>query len=183
VTVSVKNIQNQSECNLALSESGNFEALFEAYWSRVYGVVYRIIGDPAEAQDLTLETFLRLHQRPPRRRTNLGGWLYRVATNLAFNALRARKRRTSYETQVGEARWAARAAENPGEAFEQAEERHRVRQALSRMKRRGAKILILRHSGCSYAEIAAAVGVAASSVGTLLARAEGEFERLYEEDF
>ena len=48
---------------------------------------------------------------------------------------------------------------------------------LAKMKKRPAKILILRHSGFSYAEIAEAIGIASSSVGTLLARAEREFER------
>jgi len=37
----------------------------------------------------------------------------------------------------------------------------------------------LRYSGLSYAEIAAALGIAAGSVGTLLARAEADFERRY----
>jgi RNA polymerase sigma factor (sigma-70 family) len=66
---------------------------------------------------------------------------------------------------------------NPSAVIELEEERYRVRQALAKMKKRPAKILILRHSGFSYAEIAAAVGVADSSVGTLLARAEREFEK------
>jgi DNA-directed RNA polymerase specialized sigma24 family protein len=40
-------------------------------------------------------------------------------------------------------------------------------------------MLILRHSGLSYKEIAAVMDIAASSVGTLLSRAEKKFETLY----
>jgi RNA polymerase sigma-70 factor (ECF subfamily) len=40
--------------------------------------------------------------------------------------------------------------------------------------------LILKHSGCSYAEIATALGIAPGSVGTLLTRAEQAFEQLYQ---
>ena len=47
------------------------------------------------------------------------------------------------------------------------------------LKPRAAQLLVLRHSGLSYAEIAQALNVARSSVGTLLARAEKEFERRY----
>jgi DNA-directed RNA polymerase specialized sigma24 family protein len=47
------------------------------------------------------------------------------------------------------------------------------------MKPRSAKLLVLRHSGLSYKELAAAVKVKPSSVGKLLARAEDEFERIY----
>ena len=39
---------------------------------------------------------------------------------------------------------------------------------------------MLRHSGLSYAEVAAAIGVQAGSVGTLLARAEERFRKVYE---
>jgi RNA polymerase sigma-70 factor (ECF subfamily) len=50
---------------------------------------------------------------------------------------------------------------------------------LRQMKERDAQLLILRHSGLSYREIAAALDVAPGSVGTLLARAEAEFEQRY----
>jgi RNA polymerase sigma-70 factor (ECF subfamily) len=184
VTVSVKKSESKparSENEAAALKADDFEIAFNGHWSRVYGVVYRIIGDPAEAEDLALETFLRLHQRPPRHEANLGGWLYRVATNLAFNALRGRKRRTGYENQSGEAILDRQGALNPGEAVERAERRRRVRAVLAGMKGRPAKLLILRHSGFSYTEIAAALGLAPSSVGTLLSRAEREFERRYRE--
>lgn len=182
MTVSVKKRQPKSahiESNTTAFEVNDFETLFNTHWARVYGVIYRIIGDPAETQDLALESFLRLHQRPPRHGTNLHGWLYRVATNLAFNALRAKKRRAGYEAEAGKVAMEKSAAVNPILAVEQSEERRLVRQALSKMKARSAKILLLRHSGFSYAEIADAVGLATSSVGTLLARAEQEFVRHY----
>ena len=62
---------------------------------------------------------------------------------------------------------------------EQAQERQQVRVALGGMKPRSAQMLILRHSGMSYAEIAAALDVSPASVGALLARAEKEFEQAY----
>ena len=54
-----------------------------------------------------------------------------------------------------------------------------MRQALGRMKPRSARALLLRHSGLSYAEIAAALPASPGSVGVLLARAEAEFEKQY----
>ena len=162
-----------------VSDSSDFDTIFNSHWDRIYGVIYRIVGDPSEAEDLALESFLRLHQRPPRQGTNLGGWLYRVATNLAFNALRSRKRRKAYEDAAGKQILQESRSINPLKAIERSEARCRVREVLSKMKTRPAKILILRHSGLSYTEIAAAVGVAATSIGTLLSRAEREFESLY----
>ena len=77
--------------------AGELETVFEEHWSRVYNVVFRLVGDQDEAQDLALETFWQYYRKPPAKRENLSGWLYRVALNLGFNALRARKRRSQYE--------------------------------------------------------------------------------------
>jgi RNA polymerase sigma-70 factor (ECF subfamily) len=158
------------------------EAAFLEHWNRVYAVLYRLVGERDEAEDLALETFWRLHSRRLRLQDELGlaGWLYRVATNLGLNALRARQRRGRYEAQAGrqvlsEARW-----DDPAEAVEKAQERQQVRTVLARMKPRSARLLVLRHSGLSYAEIAAALQVNPGSVGTLLARAEREFEGQYQ---
>jgi RNA polymerase sigma-70 factor (ECF subfamily) len=55
-----------------------------------------------------------------------------------------------------------------------------VRTSLASIKPRSAKLLILRHSGFSYAEIADALQISPGSVGTLLARAEREFKKKFE---
>ena len=68
---------------------------------------------------------------------------------------------------------------DPAQQVEKTQDRQQVRMALARMKPRSARLLLLRHSGLSYAEIAAALEIAPGSVGTLLARAEDEFEREY----
>jgi RNA polymerase sigma factor (sigma-70 family) len=63
------------------------------------------------------------------------------------------------------------------------ERRARVRETLGDMKPRDAQILLLRAEGLSYRELAETVGVSASSIGTLLARAEAEFERKFRERY
>jgi RNA polymerase sigma-70 factor (ECF subfamily) len=184
VTVTLDNLRSQAaQVDGSLAE---FETLFREHWPRVYGVIFRIVGDPDEAEDLALEAFLKLYARLegpgsprvlPKRR--LSGWLYRVATNLGLNALRARKRREQYELEAGRISLEASPPENPASAVERYEERQRVRQILSQMKPRSAKILVLRHSGLSYAEIAEAIRVSPNSVGKLLSRAEKDFEQRY----
>ncbi len=62
------------------------------------------------------------------------------------------------------------------------EEQEAVRAALSRIPERQRDCLLLRHAGYSYLEIAATLGVAVSSVGVLLARAEQAFRATYQED-
>jgi len=154
----------------------DFEAIFLEHWPRVYGVLVRLVGDHAEAEDLALETFWRLYQRDDVRELNLGGWLYRVASNLGLNALRGGKRREKYELTAG--RWEVEnyGGADPAEVAAENEERRQVRQILQDMNPRQARLLLLRHSGLTYQELAAALGVKTSSIGALLARAEKEFE-------
>lgn len=175
---------DNAQCEQARAEQDTavaFEAIFHAHWTRVYAVLFRLVGDRAEAEDLALEVFLRLYRRPPARERgdSLCGWLYRVATNLGFNALRARKRRQRYEQEAGRLALEVASGHDPEVEAERAEEREQVRSVLARMKPRSAQLLILRHSGLSYAELAAAFGVSPGSIGTMLARAEREFEAQY----
>ena len=61
------------------------------------------------------------------------------------------------------------------------EERRTVRLALAELPERQREVLLLRHSGYAYAEIAETLGVALGSVGVLLARSERAFRSLYQE--
>jgi RNA polymerase sigma-70 factor, ECF subfamily len=155
-----------------------FEAVFRAYYSRVYSLAYRLLGRGEDADEVAQQTFLRLYQRPlpPGREHNLLAWLLRVAGNLAFNSLRADKRRLIREMRADDG---LAASPSPDEATLAAHRAATVRQALAGMPERQAQVLLLRYQGLSYAEIAAATGVATASVGTLLARAEQAFEQLY----
>lgn len=159
-----------------------FETIFRENWNRVCVVLFRLVGDRDEAEDLALEVFWRLYQRPVDQGQdhNLYGWLYRVATNLGYNALRSRKRRRLYEEEAGKLALEHGNAASPDVETEQAEERQLVRRTLAQMKPRSAQLLVLRNSGLSYAEIAQSLGVSPNSIGTLLVRAEQEFEKHYQ---
>jgi RNA polymerase sigma-70 factor (ECF subfamily) len=146
----------------------------------------RLVGDPVEAEDLALETFIRLYQRYPQDKYpphenefNLGGWLHRVATNLGLHSIRGWKRRERYEMDAGKYALEEAPEDQPAEIMAQAEERRLVRLALGQMNERQSQLLILRHSGLSYKEIAQALNLAPTSIGPLLLRAEREFEKHY----
>ena len=158
-----------------------FEAAFLEHYPRIFGVLFRLVGDRAQAEDLTLETFWKLWRTPPTdQRAGTGGWLYRVAVRLGYNALRAAKRRIQYEEQAGREALTLNPSPDPAREMEVEQERGQVRAVLQQMPEREAQLLILRHSGLSYKEVAAALNVAPTSIGTLLARAEAEFERRWQ---
>jgi RNA polymerase sigma-70 factor (ECF subfamily) len=179
MTITTSNTAQEQRVAEAPDPERDLEAAFAAHWERICAALYRLVGDWDEAEDLALEVFCRLYRRPPRNRDGLASWLYRVATNLGLNALRARQRRRAYEERAGAEALERVGPADPAEEVERDERRARVRDVLVGMRPRRARILILRHSGLSYAEIASSLGVAPGSVGTMLARAEREFERRY----
>jgi RNA polymerase sigma factor (sigma-70 family) len=71
-----------------------FNRLVVQYQELVFNVAYRIMGDPAVAEDVAQETFITAYQSL---RSFRGGsfksWLIRVATNRCYDELRRRKRR------------------------------------------------------------------------------------------
>jgi RNA polymerase sigma factor (sigma-70 family) len=98
-----------------------------------------------------------------------------VANNLLRDDRRTAKRRLRLlASQPAD----ATAGASPPEADEKVladERRAAVRAALAQLSDRDRQMLLLRHEGYSYREIAQAAGVAESSVGTLLIRATSAF--------
>ena len=70
------------------------EALFRAHERALFGLAYRLTGCGADAEEVVQETFVRALAQPPARTADAWApWLVRVATNLALDVLRRRRRR------------------------------------------------------------------------------------------
>jgi RNA polymerase sigma factor (sigma-70 family) len=158
-----------------------YEKVFLAYYGRVVAVLFRLVGDRNRAEDLANDVLWRAYRRHPGfvENGNLGGWLYRTAANLGIEELRAAARRQRYEHAAAEIIHNRGETGTPLDGLLQQETRARVRSILVSLKRWQARILILRQSGLSYGELADALGMKKSSVGTMLARAEAEFQKRY----
>src|SRR5450755_1988632 len=67
-----------------------FEVLFRRYQSEVYGWIVRIVRDPSAAEDLTVETFWRIHRAHARfdPARSFEAWARRIASNAALDYLR-----------------------------------------------------------------------------------------------
>jgi RNA polymerase sigma-70 factor (ECF subfamily) len=145
----------------------DLEAVFRADYARVVGVAARVLGARDEAEDVAQEVFLAFGRtRVPA--AEASGWLSVAAAHTALNHLRSGRRRAARETA---------AAGDPvvpdiADDVVTLDERGRVRAALARLPRKQAVALVLRHSGLSYADVAAALDLSPGSVGTTVRRAE-----------
>jgi RNA polymerase sigma factor (sigma-70 family) len=179
-------VQPAKELALSLADGptqghgrARFDALFREHYPRVVAMLARLTGDRGQAEEIAADTFCKLSARDSDRDEQLTPWLYRVATNAGLDALRMNARRRQRE-QTAHVESLRLASSNCAlESLLREERRVRVQMVLAELKPRDAQILLLRAEGMAYRELAETVGVQASSIGTLLARAEAEFERKF----
>jgi RNA polymerase sigma-70 factor, ECF subfamily len=81
---------------------GAFEELYRTHSGKLYGLLLRMVGNPADAEDLLQEVFLSAHRKLDgfRGDSALGTWLYRLATNHCLDHLRSRAARTGQLTDA-----------------------------------------------------------------------------------
>jgi RNA polymerase sigma factor (sigma-70 family) len=162
-------------------DPSSFEQTFLEHFNRVVAVIFRLLGDRGRSEELASEAFWKLYRQPllPAPEGNVAGWLYRTATNLGIDELRARAKRKHYEEAAKRLALPAGEADDPLSEVLREEKRRRVRTVLAALKPSQAQVLILRYSGFSYNELADCLGVNRNSVGTMLMRAEAEFQRRF----
>ena len=142
-------------------------AFFERYFDRVYGVVYRLLGDRTQAEDMTQEVFLKVyrgaHQLDPGR--DPGPWLMTIAHNACrdfwrSNAWKLTRRATSLDGDSPLAETLSRGTNDPERDLLAGERERLVQEALMRLPE-PLRVAIVMHDyqGMGHEEIAAATGV------------------------
>ncbi len=154
-----------------------FDAIFREHYPRVVALLARLTGDRGMAEEIGADVFCKLSNRGPD--GDLTPWLYRVATNAGLDAIRVNVRRRRREREAHAENMRLAPEEGALEELMRAERRARVQSVLADLKPRDAQLLVLRAEGLAYRELAEILGVQPSSIGTMLARAEAEFERKF----
>jgi RNA polymerase sigma-70 factor, ECF subfamily len=153
----------------------DIETVFRAQYGRIARVIAKVVRDPARAEELAVEVFLKLWRNRRAQGEKANGWLYRSAVRMGLDELRRQERRARYERLLG----FGNRVRTPEQIRTTAEEGERVRLVLSSMKKRYAELLVLRSDGLSYEEAASALELNPASVGTLLIRAQEMFRKEY----
>lgn len=151
----------------------DFDAVFDEHYADLVRYCRRLTGESDAAEDIAQESVCRLFGHEVRAGpADIRAWLFKTATNLARDRYRTTTNRRRL-LEVHPVRPSA--SETPDRALEREERRAGARAALETMAPRDREMLLMRYSGFSYKEIAEALGVSSSSVGTLLSRAERRF--------
>jgi RNA polymerase sigma-70 factor (ECF subfamily) len=155
--------------------SFDFEAIFRAQYGRIARVIARVVRDPARAEELAVEVFLKLWRNRKAHGENIEGWLYRAAVRKGLDELRRQTRRARYESLFG----FGRQVPTPEDVRNVTGEQEKVRVVLASLEPRQAELLLLRSHGLSYEELASALDLNPASIGTLLSRSQQAFRKEY----
>jgi len=144
-------------------DEARFEAFYRAHASSLWSYIYRLTGDPATADDLLQKTFFRFLRANPQAANDdhLRRYLFRTATNLAFDHFRETKRERGRKIVVVDAG-----------AHDSADLRHDMMRVFAELKPRERALLWLAHvEESNHEDIAEALGLKAKSIKVLLFRA------------
>lgn len=160
-------------------DEGAFVSLYEHFSPPIHRYVYRLVGSMEMADDITQETFLKAFQsiHGIARDSNVGAWLYRIASNAAFDVLRRRK----LITWMPILEESDKSDEFTSDDFTpQVIEAQVVRRALAEMPPALSVCLVLRSvEGFSCEEIAEILKIPKGTVFSRLARARELFIQIY----
>lgn len=138
-------------------------------------ISYGIVRDSLLAEDVAQEVLIAAQLRfpEPEGSDHARAWVRVATTHASLNAIRGDRRRHARQERAFE----AVAPAGPEELAIVNEEGRALRIALARLPRHAATVLVLRHSGLSYAEIAEAMEVRVGQIGTMLRRAEARLRK------
>ena len=161
-----------------MTDTARFEAFVVEYQDMVFATAVRLLGNPAEAEDVSQTVFLRAFERFDTVVPSVAaaGWLKTVTTNLCLNHLSRYRRRWQFFSEMD----AAGAAETghgfadtlpapapAGDELERLDLRETLEEALRRLPDHQRVPLVLFHfEELSYEAIAAALGVSLGKVKT-----------------
>ncbi len=152
--------------------------LFEQYHVPVFAYLYRLVRDREWANDLTEDTFLRLFEARHRlpQIENRRAWIYRIATNLAFRALKRRNRFAWLPWRQDDSLHT-----NMPDPSDQVQFQSEVEGALASLSpTERAPLLLYYYYGFSVREVADALDLSEGAVKVRLHRARESFRKGYE---
>ena len=158
--------------------------LVATYENILFTYAFHMLGGSEDAKDITQDAFVRAYvtltgkyDEERCKALEIRPWLFRIARNLAFNRLRARKRREAAQNRLAVERTVDLTAHEPEDDRSQA-----LKKALDKLGRESRELIILRFiEQSSYAEIASITGSSESALRGKVHRALRKLRKIMED--
>jgi len=157
-------------------------AIVERYQDRIFSLIYGIVRDRHEVEDVAQEVFLKVYTRIQAfdERSKFYTWLYRVAANAAKDHVKKRSRRPAVALKEDDV--IPSTGDNPLGRAAATETRRLVREAIAALPLRYREVLTLRElEGLTYNEIASVLKISIGTVESRLHRARAKLKRRLEQ--
>lgn len=161
-----------------------FQALFERHHRMIYNLAFRMLGNHADAEEVTPEVFVKVWQKAAefRGHSRVTTWIYRIAANMAVDRLRSARatREVFWDdlTPVEKEMPDRPAAETPEQALLRREDQRLLAEAIAGLPAEDRLLVTLYHlQGLSYAEIEEVTGVSPANIKSKLFRARRRLRR------
>lgn len=158
------------------------EEIYDRYEERIFAYIYRRIGDPTLAEDLTAQVFLKMLEAIRKEKawhSSFSGWLYRIAHNLVIDTYRKRGRATYMS--IDDAPTLVTKEEGPAQAAERQLDADNLRKAIECLTDEQAAVVSLRFlEGYSITEVATMLEKTEGAIKALQYRAVSNLRRLLE---
>ena len=160
-----------------------FEELVEIHQHAVVGTVAKMLGNPAEAEDIAQQVFLRIWKSAARYepKAKFTTWMFTITRNLVFNEVRRRKRKPaiSIEEREEESHLVVEdtQGQTPGEEALQRELEQAVDDAIQALpEKQRIGVILRRYEEMPYDEIAKVLDLTVPAVKSLLFRARAQLK-------
>ncbi|HHY41010.1 MAG TPA: RNA polymerase sigma factor [Syntrophaceticus sp.] len=178
-----KNLTDQELVQRTLAgELSAFEKLVCRYQQAVFSIVFRILRNKEEAEDIVQESFIKCYQSLDKydQGRPFTPWLYRIASNLALTRVRQLKKQRLIPWETASSQLADRNAVNPAASLEAVEIKQEVSSYLAKLKPLDQLVIILRYyQDLNYDEIAYILDTTRNNVEVRLCRARQRLRQIW----
>ena len=179
-------IENEAEIVLqAVTDDRAFEILYNQYFPKIFGYIYKRVGHKEIAEDIVSATFMKVftslkEYKPGDYEYSFSAWIFKIATNKLIDHYR-KKGRNPDPSNIDDLPEPNDPSQDPSKNAQFSYDRAMVQKIMVKLPEKYQKVLYLKYfAELDNIEIANTLGISANNVGVLLHRALKKFQEIHQ---
>ncbi|MBR4748282.1 MAG: RNA polymerase sigma factor [Abditibacteriota bacterium] len=164
--------------SFAAGDDAAFEELFRRYRQKAFNVAYRALGSREAAEDVVIETFVRLYGGDLRIRQDFSSYFYRMVVNNSLSYMRRQRSHAPLTDDISPDRQHSSDPMHMALKNEAEEEARRALDALPDSQKMA--FILIKYEGLSYREASSIMKVSEKAVDSLMSRARAGLKKYFD---